>query len=283
MYERGNDIISKDLEILRSIGGEMKRCIVFIAKCWLWINMLACGCIYSGKSTSVFIDKTSMEGARDDGSVRLQVDCEQLNSCVYRPGVILAREIFGLKNEASQMLVEPILRLPTLPLELVYNAWARDKYILQSKQSIRISREQTSLVSTVYNGKETLCKVCDGQTIVVPFRVVHTAKEVDAQPEIPTMKILFVDTGGCLWLSGHVGSDKFWWKYLAGRYNCPNDMLLCKVSLADGKITPIIMRDDNDNVFLAPEQDDFIENRSEGSRKFYFFSGLSRFLMQSHL
>ena len=181
------------------------------------------------------------------------------------------------------MLLEPLLRFPTIPLELLYNAFADDYFLIQSKTGAKLSKRLMD-GTTYWNDMEnnvSEMRLENGKTYKLPFLVENGQIKIDKAPDKPVMKELYADTDGWLWFSGYVAATRFWGISYGINYNTP--ILLCKVSSKTGEVVPIIERGFFEQVYLVPGQTDFIELRDRHKRCFEVFQGLSRFFMQSHL
>lgn len=256
----------------------------------LFLLVLAClslfcgGCIYSGRSISCYLNgKVERDvGLRTMGDVvQIQVHITQNNTCIYPPEFLIIRDVFGTCDDII-MLWEPILRLPTLPFELLYDAWAEDGHMIRltGKTKLELGITKSLRFENHSESNSAVALLADGRTVPLPFLVASTSRETDSAPHKPYAKFMFYDTEGWMWFSSHVGSLKFWFWYKT-RYNVPNDMLLFKVSSSTGEVKPVIIRDRFDSVYLSPEQTDFVVINTE--REWWFVRGLGRIFFQSHL
>jgi len=238
------------------------------------------GCVYSMKSAGVL-----SEGIKNsDRGIVVDVNVCHDYSCIYPPETIVVREIFHTQSDVVEMLCEPILRLPTLPLELIFNAFAIDVHKIRSKAGLGISNslKESARFDNDEVKNESVIIFNNGKKHHLPFLVETDYLKHDKFPNEPIMRVLYGDTDGWLWFGGHIGSERLWGMYRGTPSNCPNNMVLCKVSSKTGEVVPVLLRDD-DRIFLAPGQTDFVELKDAHRRKYFFFQGLSRFFMQSSL
>lgn len=243
--------------------------------------VLLSGCIYNCKTVAI-VDSSicSLEGR-----MKMKVHVSDYSSCIYPPETILTKQIFHVKSEFG-VLWEPILRLPTLPLELLYNAYGDSCFTIQSRYCVgtNVQLKQRSVFENDVVTGTSLVTFPNRRKLRLPFIVANQnfrggTKETDK----PVMEVLYGDAEGWLWFGGYIGRESNWGVVCEPYYHCPDGVFLCKVSSVTGEIVPVVLSDESGRIHWAPGQTDFVELKDEHEQEFFLFRGVSRIFMQSSL
>lgn len=254
-----------------------------------FLHLLTCilllnnGCIYS--STDVWV---SCDNPKQDELVRFDVGIEQLYSCIYPPETLLARSLFGVceGDDGRGMLLEFILRSPTVVFETLYNVFADDSHVLLSIENLKFSNELFEQVCIKPNldSFESIVYLRNGRKITIPYLCCKEEDSVNlkkiSKRDVYILK--FCDSDGWLWFGG-VMEHKRLFGYCYYCRQCAEDIIMFKVSCETGKIVPVITRGLFDRVNVDFSKSGIIEDRRKYRRTYWNGKGVSSVFLQNRL
>lgn len=234
------------------------------------------GCVYSrtGIYASLVTDKNKCVSS-------VVVHASQMHTCIYPPDFSLLRDVFRVDGDAW-IGIESLIRLPTKPLEIFYNACSMDDFVLTPKRVVCCDSDATDCVALNrdFVKKVTNVRLQDGREVGLPF-ICYTRNECDKGVCGGGEMILdLIDNEGWLWVRGSVLAERFCGvKY---NYKAPYcEYVLYKISIETGEVVPIVRQGFFDRVLLDSEQKDFCVGGLK--RRFADYDGVGRIFLQSSL